>query len=76
MPVAPVATYQAMSRAAWRQQRSLTRTVVHPYVGTQDVVVPPWRFAGQTAGVARPAPLLGADTGAVLAELSGIASNR
>ena len=76
VPVAPVATYQAMSRAAWRQQRSLTRTVEHPYVGTQDVVVPPWRFAGQTAGVARPAPLLGADTGAVLAELSGIASNR
>ena len=71
VPVAAVATYQAMSVAPWRQQRSLTRTVEHPYIGRQDVVVPPWRFAGQTAGVARPAPLLGADTVAVMAALDG-----
>ena len=69
--VAAVATYQAMSAAPWRQLRALTRTVEHPYIGRQDVVVPPWRFAGQTAGVARPAPLLGADTVAVMAALDG-----
>ena len=69
VPVAPVATYQAMSASSWRKARGLTRPVEHPYVGKQDVVVPPWRFGSQTAGVARPAPLLGADTEAVCAEL-------
>ncbi len=70
VPVAPVATYQEMSASSWRKTRGLTRTVVHPYVGMQDVVVPPWRFGNQTAGVARPAPLLGADTETVCAELN------
>lgn len=69
VPAAPVATYQDMSVSSWRQQRALTRTVRHPYVGTQDVVVPPWRFGRQTAGTDRPAPLLGADTDAVLTQL-------
>ena len=67
VPVAPVATYQEMSASAWRKARGLTRSVEHPYVGRQDVVVPPWRFGDQSAGVARPAPLLGADTATVCA---------
>ena len=71
VPVAPVATYQAMSTSNWRQQRALTRVVDHPYIGKQEIVVPPWRFANQTAGVDRPAPLLGADTDDVLAALNG-----
>ena len=71
VPVAPVASYQAMSTSTWRQQRALTRVVNHPYIGEQEVVVPPWRFGSQTAGVERPAPLLGADTDNVLAALNG-----
>jgi crotonobetainyl-CoA:carnitine CoA-transferase CaiB-like acyl-CoA transferase len=58
-----------MSTAGWRQQRGLTRVVDHPYIGKQEVVVPPWRFGNQSAGVERPAPLLGADTDDVLAAL-------
>ena len=68
--VAPVASYQAMSASAWRKLRALLRTVEHPYVGVQDVVVPPWRFGDQTAGIAKPAPLLGADTAAVCAGIN------
>ena len=69
VPVAPIANYQAMSGAGWRLRRGLTRDVDHPCIGRQEVVVPPWLFAGKSAGVARPAPLLGADTDAVLAAL-------
>jgi crotonobetainyl-CoA:carnitine CoA-transferase CaiB-like acyl-CoA transferase len=70
VPVAPVASYEEMHASAWRRQRALTRSVDHPYIGRQEVVVPPWRYAGRTAGVERPAPVLGADTAAVLAELA------
>ncbi len=73
VPVAPVATYQAMSNSTWRRERALTRVVDHPYIGKQEVVVPPWRFGSQTAGVDRPAPLLGADTDVVLAALNATA---
>jgi len=81
VPVAPVATYQEMSASLWHNARGLNRTVKHPYVGVQDVVVPPWRFGNQTAGVTTPAPLLGADTETVCATLSksplyGLASQR
>ncbi len=71
VPAAPVASYQEMSTAMWRRERALTRVVDHPYIGKQEVVVPPWHFGSQTAGVERPAPLLGADTDDVLAALSG-----
>ena len=69
VPVAAVATCEAMTASEWRRQRALTRLVDHPHIGAQVVVVPPWRFGNQTAGVDRPAPLLGADTEAVLAVL-------
>ena len=69
VPVAPIASYQAMITAPWRKQRGLTRVVDHAYIGKQEIVVPPWYFGRQTAGVDRPAPLLGADTDDVLAEL-------
>ena len=70
VPVAPIATYQAMIAAPWRAQRGLTRVIHHPHIGRQEIVVPPWRFGSQTAGTGRPAPLLGADTEAVLAPLT------
>ena len=69
VPVAPVANYHAMAGALWRRQRALARVIDHPYIGRQEIVVPPWSFRGQSAGVARAAPLLGADTDAVLAAL-------
>jgi crotonobetainyl-CoA:carnitine CoA-transferase CaiB-like acyl-CoA transferase len=74
--VAPVASYQDMSVSAWRSRRALTRIVDHPYIGQQEVVVPPWRYAGRTAGIARPAPVLGADTDEVLTELASLTSGR
>ena len=70
VPVAPIATYQSMIAAPWRARRGLTRVVDHPHIGCQEIVVPPWRFGNQTAGTDRPAPLLGADTDAVLASLT------
>ena len=74
VPVAPIASYQAMITAPWRQQRGLTRVVDHAFIGKQEIVVPPWCFGSQTAGVDRPAPLLGADTDDVLAELDSAAT--
>ena len=38
----------------------------HPYTGAEDLVAAPWRINGQRPGVQRPAPVLGADDGAVL----------
>lgn len=73
VPVAPVATYQSMCSSSWRQQRGLTRIVNHPFLGKQEIVVPPWRFGNQSPGVEQPAPLLGADTDDVLAMLNGAA---
>lgn len=70
VPVAPIASYEAMRASVWRERRGLKRAVDHPFIGRQEVVVPPWRFGdGQSAGAARPAPVLGADTDAVLAGL-------
>ena len=72
IPVAPVATYEAMSSAPWRRKRALSREVDHPYIGQQEIVVPPWQFGSRSAGVAHPAPLLGADTDEVLAALKPV----
>lgn len=69
VPVAPVASYQEMSTAPWRAQRALTRVVEHSYIGQQEIVIPPWLFAGQSAGIAQAAPLLGENTDEVLAWL-------
>ena len=65
---APVASYEEMLGAQWKSRRGLTRVVHHPYLGRQEVFVPPWRFGGQTAGVALAAPLLGQHT----AEIFGL----
>ena len=64
--VAPVTSYEELMGAGWKAERRLTRVVNHPWQGEQEVFVPPWNFAGRMPGVDAPAPLLGADTGAVL----------
>ena len=48
--------------------RDFFREVQHPEVGAQTLYAPIWRFDG-VAGETRPAPLLGADTEAVLSAL-------
>lgn len=70
VPVAPVASYQDMLASSWRPARGLACMVDHPHIGRQEIVVPPWRFRNGIAAAARPAPLLGADTEAVLQALS------
>ncbi len=70
VPVAPVASYQEMSGAPWRARRALTRVVEHRYIGQQEIVVPPWLFAGRSAGIAQAAPLLGENTDEVLSWLA------
>ena len=52
----------------------LPSSLTFPFIGKQEIVVPPWCFGSQTAGVDRPAPLLGADTDDVLAELDRAAT--
>jgi crotonobetainyl-CoA:carnitine CoA-transferase CaiB-like acyl-CoA transferase len=51
--------------------RQLTRLVRHKYLGEEQIFTVPWRFGDTTAGACRPAPLLGADTADVVAELAG-----
>ena len=63
---APVASYEEMLGAQWKARRGLTRVVNHPYLGAQEVFVPPWRFGTRTAGVTIAAPLLGQHTVEVL----------
>lgn len=63
---APVATYEEMLRSDWLTERGLTRTLEHPWIGTQDVFVPPWRFGDRSCGVNVAAPLLGQHTAELL----------
>lgn len=67
--VAPVTSYEELMASAWKTERQLTRVVRHPWIGDQEIFVPPWNFAGSMPGVNAPAPLLGADTGEVLEPL-------
>ena len=64
--VAPLSSYEEMMSSDWKRQRRLTRLVNHPYLGEQEIFIPPWHFAGRLPGVEAPAPLLGADTASVL----------
>lgn len=63
---APVASYEEMLASTWKTERGLTRTVEHPWLGHQEVFVPPWRFGDRSAGVGTAAPLLGQHTAAIL----------
>ena len=59
-------SYQRQLELLSKVRRGLTRVVNHPYLGAQEVFVPPWRFGTRTAGVAIAAPLLGQHTVEVL----------
>ena len=66
IPSAPVASYEAMFASDWKARRRLTRAVRHPWLGLQEVFVPPWFFSAGTPGIEVPAPLLGEHTAEVL----------
>ena len=66
IPSAPVASYEAMFASGWKARRRLTRAVRHPWLGLQEVFVPPWYFSAGTPGIEVPAPLLGEHTADVL----------
>ena len=65
-----------MLGAQWISRRGLTRVVHHPYLGRQEVFVPPWRFGGETAGVAVAAPLLGQHTAEIFGLPAGAQTSR
>ncbi|GAA1009827.1 CoA transferase [Acrocarpospora pleiomorpha] len=71
IPVAPVATYESM-RAGGRDVFDL---VSHRWLGEQPLFGIEWRQDGQRLRVERPAPLLGADTDAVLTGVLGMSAN-
>jgi crotonobetainyl-CoA:carnitine CoA-transferase CaiB-like acyl-CoA transferase len=73
---APVASFSDLMSSSWKADRQLTLTVAHPYLGETEVFTVPWKFGGTSAGVANPAPLLGADTESVLTELLGMAEDQ
>lgn len=66
IPAAPVNSFEDMSGSAWKRDRAFTLEVTHPFLGRREVFVPPWRFDGRVGGISVPAPILGADTAAVL----------
>jgi crotonobetainyl-CoA:carnitine CoA-transferase CaiB-like acyl-CoA transferase len=69
---APVASFRDLMGSSWKSDRRLTLTVAHPYLGDTEVFTVPWKFGGTTAGIAKPAPLLGADTESILCDLLGM----
>ena len=66
---APVASFEDLLSSPWKADRNLTVTVAHPYLGDTEVFIVPWKFGGDSPGVAEPAPLLGADTDTILRDL-------
>ncbi|MYZ46855.1 CaiB/BaiF CoA-transferase family protein [Propylenella binzhouense] len=67
---APVNSFEDMTGSAWKAERAFTMNVKHPFLGTREVFIPPWRFDGRLSGVNIPAPILGADTAAVLDKMA------
>jgi crotonobetainyl-CoA:carnitine CoA-transferase CaiB-like acyl-CoA transferase len=66
---APVASFEDLISSDWKTERGLTAMVEHPYLGTTEVFLVPWRFGGQGPAVPAPGPSLGSSTEAVLGEL-------
>ena len=60
-----------LANLAKRSEREFFEELPHPEVGAKKHAGIPWRLANSPNGVRAPAPLLGADTDAVLSELLG-----
>ncbi|WP_227012909.1 MULTISPECIES: CoA transferase [unclassified Pseudonocardia] len=73
VPASEVAGFEAAIGGKRAFARGVGNVVSHPYLGEQSIVTVPWKLDGSSFPAAGPAPLLGADTGAVLDELLGLA---
>ena len=71
VPAGVALTIAELLDDAQLRSREFFREVVHPEVGLQTIYAPIWRFDG-VAGETRPAPLLGADTEALLTALGEV----
>jgi len=69
VPCGPINTIPMVMADEQIQHRQMVRDLAHPLAGTVRHVVSPMRFANATLNFDKSAPLLGADTEAVLAEL-------
>lgn len=67
---AVVHTFEEMVDALSDRPGKLCHTVHHPYLGDQTMFFVPWRFDGRSGGRPVPAPLLGADTDAIVREVA------
>lgn len=75
VPCSPINTIDRVFREPQVVHREMLRELPHPLSGTLPQVVSPLRFANAPLDYTASAPLLGADTDAVLAEL-GLNENR
>lgn len=66
---APLASFEEMTDSSWVKSQEFKPRVVHRYLGPTDIFVAPFQYGGTAVGRATPAPLLGADTDAILTEL-------
>jgi crotonobetainyl-CoA:carnitine CoA-transferase CaiB-like acyl-CoA transferase len=73
---APLASFEEMTESAWVKAQEFKARVSHRYLGPTDVFVAPFRYGGAPVGRAIPAPLLGADTDAILRDLLGMEPER
>ena len=73
VPAFPTLTPEDLTRDPQLAARGFLERLEHPVVGARTHAGIPWRLAGVASGVRAPAPVLGADTEAVLAELLGLA---
>lgn len=76
LPAQEVHSFESMVGSSWERGRHLTTRVAHPYLGEQLMFAVPWKCNGSGFSVTRPAPLLGADTDAVLTDVLGLSGSR
>ncbi|MCL4747871.1 MAG: CoA transferase, partial [Burkholderiaceae bacterium] len=69
VPAAPVQSVKEAAQSAHARHRGLFPEVAHPTLGSLPLPEQPVHFAGAARGALRPAPALGADSDAILAEV-------
>ena len=69
IPAAPVQSVKEAALSEHARHRGLFPEVAHPTLGRLSLPEQPVHFAGAKRGELRPAPHLGADTDAILAEV-------
>jgi len=72
IPAAPVLSFEKLADSEWARDRTVAAVVEHPFLGKQAIFSLPWKCSGAAYPATEPAPLLGADTNAVLSEVLGL----